>query len=95
MVTAPTNPINLGTKGVPLVSVANFTKLYTLLEKVAVNKVDANALVFARTQASGKLYFGAIIDKDAAHAGLGTGKITIKTIATVTGNFTANDIYIM
>jgi len=93
--TSGAKAINLGAKGVPLVSAANFTKLYTLLEKVAVTKADANALVFARTSAQGKLYFGAIIDKDAANPGLGTGKITIKTIATVTGNFTANDIFIM
>jgi len=89
------NAKNLGAKGVPIVSVANFTKLYTLLEKVAVNKSDANALVFARTTAQGKLYFGAIIDNATMAAGLGTGKITIKTIATVTGSFTNADIYIM
>ena len=90
------NAKNLGAKGVPLVSVANFTKLYTLLEKVAVNKSDANALVFARTTAQGKLYFGAIIDNHPGAKGLLAGdKITIKTIATVTGSFSANDIYIM
>jgi len=88
--------INLGAKGVPLVSVANFTKLYTLLEKVAVNKSNANALVFARTAAQGKLYFGAIIDNKPGTKGLLAGdKITIKTIATVTGSFTNADIYIM
>jgi hypothetical protein len=95
-VTAPMTAINLGAKNVPLVSAANFTKLYTLLEKaVTMAGNDANALVFARTQASGKLYFGAIIDKAPTKAGLGTGKITIKTIAIVNGNFNANDILIM
>jgi len=89
--------INLGAKGVPLVSAANFTKLYTLLEKVATMiTTDANALVFARTSAQGKLYFGAIIDNHTTKKGLLAGdKITIKTIATVTGNFTNADIYIM
>jgi hypothetical protein len=88
--------INLGIKNVPLVSAANFTKLYTLLEKVAVNKSNANALVFARTAAQGKLYFGAIIDNKPGTKGLLAGdKITIKTIATVTGSFTNADIYIM
>jgi len=96
LVTNPTMAINLGAKGVPLVSAANFTKLYTLLEKVATMANNANALVFARTAAQGKLYFGAIIDNNPGAKGLLAGdKITIKTIATVTGNFTANDIYIM
>ena len=90
--------INLGAKGVsvPLVSVSNFAKLTALLNKVVAQSANANALVFARTQASGKLYFGAIIDKDIANPGLGLGgKITIKTIAIVNGNFTAHDIFIM
>jgi Ca2+-binding RTX toxin-like protein len=88
--------IKLGGKNVPLVSVKNYTKLYTLLGSVAVNKSNANALVFARTTAQGKLYFGAIIDNHIGTKGLLLGdKITIKTLATVTGSFTANDIYIM
>jgi len=97
MVTAlmTVNAINLGTKNVPLVSAANFTKLTALIKSVVENVTNANALVFARTAAQGKLYFGAIIDKATAKAGLGTGKITIKTIATVTGSFTNADIYIM
>ena len=91
------NPIKFGTKNIPIVSVANYTKLTAALNKlIATNSKNANALIFARTQASGKLYFGAIIDNATMTAGLGLGgKITIKTIATVTGNFTANDIYIM
>jgi len=100
-VTAPAAAIKLSntmtaTKSIPLVSAANFTKLYTLLEKVATMTSNANALVFARTSASGKLYFGAIIDVNTATKGLLLGdKITIKTIATVTGNFDNADIYIM
>jgi len=98
MVTAlmTVNAINLGTKNVPLVSAANFTKLTALIKSVVENVANANALVFARTQAYGKLYFGAIIDNHAGNKGFLAGdKITIKTIATVTGSFTNADIYIM
>jgi len=65
--------INLGAKGVPLVSAANFTKLTALIKSVVENVANANALVFARTQAYGKLYFGAIIDNHAGNKGFLAG----------------------
>jgi Ca2+-binding RTX toxin-like protein len=91
------NPINFGTKNIPIVSLSNYAKLTAALNKlIATNSNNANALVFARTAAQGKLYFGAIIDNATMVAGLGPGgKVTIKTIATVTGSFTNADIYIM
>jgi len=91
------NPINFGIKNIPIVSLSNYAKLTAALNKlIATNSNNANALVFARTAAQGKLYFGAIIDNATMVAGLGPGgKVTIKTIATVTGSFTNADIYIM
>jgi Ca2+-binding RTX toxin-like protein len=91
------NPINFGIKNIPIVSLSNYAKLTAALNKlIATNSNNANALVFARTAAQGKLYFGAIIDNATMVAGLGAGgKVTIKTIATVTGSFTNADIYIM
>jgi hypothetical protein len=95
-VTNPTAAINLGAKSVPLLSLTNYAKLTAALSKLIAINGDVNALIFVRTQASGKLYFGAIIDKAPSAPGLGIGgKVTIKTIATVTGNFTNADIYIM
>jgi Ca2+-binding RTX toxin-like protein len=89
--------IKLSTKNIPIVSLSNYAKLTAALNKlIATNSTNANALVFARTAAQGKLYFGAIIDNATMVAGLGPGgKVTIKTIATVTGSFTNADIYIM
>jgi hypothetical protein len=93
---ATAGKISLGAKNVPLVSVSNFAKLTALLRSVVTMVNNANALIFARTQASGKLYFGAIIDKATAAKTLGLGgKITIKTIAIVNGNFNNADIFIM